>query len=51
MKVGGFETKSSRDFSWEINRCFLMCSNLAHYRCWNSRSWVENWTLGLIVEG
>ena len=50
-KVGGFETKSGGNFSWEINHCFLMCSNQAHYCHWNSRSWTKNWTLGLTFEG
>ena len=39
------------NLSLEIDRCFLKCSNRAHYCHWNSRSWVENWTLGLMVEG
>ena len=36
-------------FSWEINNCFFIRSDLALSCCWNSTSWAESWILGFMV--
>ena len=37
-------------FSWGINNCFFIRSDLARFCRWNSTSWVESWILGFMVE-
>ena len=48
--VGGLKLKVGGIFSWGINCCLFIQSNLPHSCCWNSKSWPVNWTLGLMME-
>ena len=34
------------NFSWGINNCFFIRSDLARSYHWNSTSWAESWILG-----
>ena len=36
-------------FSWGINNCFFIQSDLGCSSCWNSTSWAESLILGLMV--
>ena len=36
-------------FSWGINDCFFIGSDLACSCCWNSTSWAKSWILGFMV--
>ena len=39
----------ARTFSYEINNCFFIRSDLARSYRWNSTSWAKSWILGFIV--
>ena len=47
--MGGLNLRMTRTFSWGINSCLLIRSDLAHSCHWNSTSWVESLTLGLMI--
>ena len=49
-KVRGLNLMMVGTFSWKINNCFFIQSNLAHSCRWNSISWIASWILGFMVE-
>ena len=48
-KVGDLNLMMVGTFSWGINNCFFIRSDLVRSCCWNSTSWAESWILDFMV--